>query len=342
MSSTTICSNIPRTYRATCPVFGHVGRIGRIGRIGPIGRRTDRSVRSVRARGVLETIGLVSTASIVHEFGHLVRAKHVGAGVKYVAVGAGPIMAAFEDRDGTLFVLHAFPFGARVVYDDDFESTPGIDRASIFLAGPVANVLAAIFMSTMFLVTHDHIVVDDGASIERVITNGAASKAGLLEGDVIQSVNGIPIVADEASYALASTEMTSAPEVEFTVSRNGEPYRVSIDTGTTNGRLGVELKPPTHTEEIRSIIEVPGLVGEDITTTIGATTGAVRDFIMRDISSKPIRADALLESPYYTLELVNLSIAILNLVLPGLDGWRTGSALVDQIVALVLQYQNSK
>jgi len=335
MSSTTICSNIrtPRTYRATCPGRPTFRRIGRIG------RRTD---RSVRARGVLETIGLVSNASIVHEFGHLVRAKHVGAGVKYVTVGIGPIMAAFEDRDGTLFVLRAFPFGARVVYDDDFESTSGIDRASIFLAGPVANVLCAMFMSAMFFVTHDHIVVDDGASVERVITNGAASKAGIIEGDNIQSVNGIPIVADEASYALAATEMSVAPELEFTVVRNDDPTRVTIDTGATNGRLGVELKPRVHTDEIMSFLEVPGLVGEDLTTTIGATTGAVRDFVMRDVSSKPIRAEALLESPYYALEMVNLSVAIINIVLPGLDGWRTGSALVDQVVSLVLQYQNSK
>lgn len=335
MSSTTICSNIrtPRTYRATCPGRPTFRRIGRIG------RRTD---RSVRARGVLETIGLVSNASIVHEFGHLVRAKHVGAGVKYVTVGIGPIMAAFEDRDGTLFVLHAFPFGARVVYDDDFESTSGIDRASIFLAGPVANVLCAMFMSAMFFVTHDHIVVDDGASVERVITNGAASKAGIIEGDNIQSVNGIPIVADEASYALAATEMSVAPELEFTVVRNDDPTRVTIDTGATNGRLGVELKPRVHTDEIMSFLEVPGLVGEELTTTIGATTGAVRDFVMRDVSSKPIRAEALLESPYYALEMVNLSVAIINIVLPGLDGWRTGSALVDQVVSLVLQYQNSK
>ena len=301
-----------------------------------------RATRSVRARGVLETIGLVSTASIVHEFGHLIRAKHVGAGVKYVTVGVGPIMAAFEDKDGTLFVLHAFPFGARIVYDEDFESTPGVDRASIFLAGPVANLLFAIFMSTMFLVTHDHIVVDDGANVERVITNGAAANAGIFEGDIIQSVNGIPIVADEVSYTLAATEMADAPEIECIVSRNGEPYRVSIDTGSTNGRLGVELKPPTHTEEITSVLELPGLVGEDITTTIGATTGAVRDFIMRDVSSKPIRAETLLESPYYALELVNLSVALLNLVLPGLDGWRSGSALVDQVVSLILRYQNSK
>ena len=335
MSSTTICSNIrtPRTYRATCPGRPTFRRIGRIG------RRTD---RSVRARGVLETIGLVSNASIVHEFGHLVRAKHVGAGVKYVTVGIGPIMAAFEDRDGTLFVLHAFPFGARVVYDDDFESTSGIDRASIFLAGPVANVLCAMFMSAMFFVTHDHIVVDDGASVERVITNGAASKAGIIEGDNIQSVNGIPIVADEASYALAATEMSVAPELEFTVVRNDDPTRVTIDTGATNGRLGVELKPRVHTDEIMSFLEVPGLVGEELTTTIGATTGAVRDFVMRDVSSKPIRAEALLESPYYALEMVNLSVAIINIVLPGLDGGRTGSALVDQVVSLVLQYQNSK
>ena len=335
MSSTTICSNIrtPRTYRATCPGRPTFRRIGRIG------RRTD---RSVRARGVLETIGLVSNASIVHEFGHLVRAKHVGAGVKYVTVGIGPIMAAFEDRDGTLFVLHAFPFGARVVYDDDFESTSGIDRASIFLAGPVANVLCAMFMSAMFFVTHDHIVVDDGASVERVITNGAASKAGIIEGDNIQSVNGIPIVADEVSYTLAATEMSVAPELEFTVVRNDDPTRVTIDTGATNGRLGVELKPRVHTDEIMSFLEVPGLVGEDLTTTIGATTGAVRDFVMRDVSSKPIRAEALLESPYYALEMVNLSVAIINIVLPGLDGWRTGSALVDQVVSLVLQYQNSK
>jgi len=190
-------------------------------------------------------------------------------------------------------------------------------------------------MSTAFLVTHDHIVVDDGASVERVITNGAASKAGIFEGDIIKSVNGIPIVADEASYTLAATEMADAPEIECIVSRGGESYRVSIDTEATNGRLGVELKPPTHTEEIRSVLELPGLVGDDITTTIGATTGAVRDFVMRDVSSKPIRAEALLESPYYTLELVNLSFALLNLVLPGLDGWRTGSALVDQVVSSI-------
>lgn len=60
-------------------------------------------------RGVLTTLGVVSTAQIAHELGHLIRAKHVGAPVEYVSLGVGPIMAAFDDKDGTIYVLRAVP-----------------------------------------------------------------------------------------------------------------------------------------------------------------------------------------------------------------------------------------
>jgi membrane-associated protease RseP (regulator of RpoE activity) len=297
--------------------------------------RVTRSTSHI-PHGFLATMGIVSSAQVVHEVGHLFRAKHVGAKIERVSLGFGPILAAFDDEDGTIYLLHAFPLGCRVSFADDFETkVSGIDRAGVHIAGPIANVLVAALMSLIFLITHDHIVMDDGALVSRVITGGATAKAGIMEGDVVRSVNGLSIEPNEKSYAAVAQELTQSPELEIALERGGESYASTVEP--VAGRLGWELEPASHVEEITRLAQLPGLVGEDMKLSIDSTVGIVKDFVMRTPSARPIRPAALLSSTYYMLELVNLNFAILNLTLPLLDGWKAGEALIDHAVYELLK-----
>jgi len=289
-------------------------------------------------RSILSTLGVVSSAQIVHELGHLIRAKHVGAKVEYVSLGVGPIMAAFDDKDGTIYVLRAVPLWGRVKFGDEFDQVSGLDRAGIHLAGPVANILLACMASLLFLVTHDHVIVDDGAVVERVISGGAAAKAGVMEGDIVRRVNGVPIEPNDMSYATAAREMVESPELEVEIVRGKDAFVAKMEP--FEGRSGWELKPAVHTEEIMSLAELPGLVGEDIQKTMAATTGTVASMVTGDTSSIPTRPEALLNSPYYAAQTASLNFALLNLL--GFDGWRAARALIDFLVFNVLKHQESE
>jgi membrane-associated protease RseP (regulator of RpoE activity) len=289
-------------------------------------------------RGFLSTLGVVSSAQIVHEVGHLIRAKHVGAKVDYISLGVGPIMAAFDDKDGTIYVLRAVPLWGRVKFGDEFDQVSGLDRAGIHLAGPVANILFACMASLLFLVAHDHIVVDDGAVVERVITGGAAAKAGIMEGDIVRRVNGVPIEPNDMSYATAAREMVESPELEVEIVRRKDAFVAKMEP--FEGRSGWELKPAVHTEEIVSLAELPSLIGEDLKMTMAATTGTMTSLVTGDTSSIPIRPEALLNSPYHAAQTASLNFALLNLL--SFDGWRSSKALVDFLVFNVLKHQESE
>ena len=289
-------------------------------------------------RGILSTLGVISSAQIAHEVGHLIRAKHVGAKVEYVSLGVGPIMAAFDDKDGTIYVLRAVPLWGRVKFGDEFDQASGLDRAGVHLAGPVANILFACMASLLFLAAHDHVIVDDGAVVDRVITGGAAAKAGVMEGDVVRRVNGIPIEPNDMSYATAARQMVESPELEVEIVRGKDAFVAKMEP--FEGRSGWELKPAVHTEEIMSLAELPGLVGEDLKMTMAATTGTMTGLVTGDTSSIPIRPEALLNSPYYTAQTASLNFALLNLL--SFDGWRASKALIDFLVFNILKHQEEK
>lgn len=289
------------------------------------------------ANGILTTLSVVSVAQIVHEIGHVARAKHVGAPVDYVSLGVGPAIAAFDDKDGTIYVLRVVPLWARVVFGDDFDQVSGLDRAGIHLAGPVANVLFAAMASLLFLTSHDHIVVDDGAIVDRVISGGAAASAGVMEGDVVRKVNGLQIEPNEMSYATAAMEMAESPSLEAEIVRGNDAFTTVIEPN--EGRSGWELKPAVHTEEIMSLAEVPGLVGEDLAMTVRASTGTATGLVTGDTSTIPIRPDIVMSSPYYAAQVAGINFALFNLLLPPFDGWKASKALVDFLVFNILKRQ---
>jgi membrane-associated protease RseP (regulator of RpoE activity) len=97
----------------------------------------------------------------VHEFGHLLVARHYGIKVLSLSVGFGPSLLNFTDRLGTYWKLGAFPLGGNCVLEDDFpldqpqlqrpiESNllPSfLQRALIYAAGPISNLIFAASLS---------------------------------------------------------------------------------------------------------------------------------------------------------------------------------------------------
>lgn len=97
--------------------------------------------------GYLGILVLLSLLVLIHETGHLLAAKWVGIPVAEFAVGFGPKL--WSRRWGrTEYSLRAFPLGgfvAPAVSDDcEFRTFELKRRLAFFLAGPLANLAAAL------------------------------------------------------------------------------------------------------------------------------------------------------------------------------------------------------
>jgi regulator of sigma E protease len=144
---------------------------------------------------LLVTLGLLIT---FHEFGHFWVARRFGVRVLRFSVGFGKPLWSRTGRDGTEYVLAAFPLGGYVKMLDEretevdpaerseaFNNQPVGARIAIVAAGPAFNlVFAVLAFWLMFLA---------GIPETRPLigsTSGIAAEAGLEPGDVITQVDG--------------------------------------------------------------------------------------------------------------------------------------------------------
>lgn len=160
------------------------------------------------------TIGLLVT---IHEYGHFQVARWCNVKVLRFSVGFGkPLWKKTFGKDKTEFVLAAIPLGGFVKMLDERElkaeseqdshaapvnySEADLQRAfnrqnvwkriAIVAAGPIANLLLAIFLYWLLFmqgVTGMRPIIGD------VITNSLAASASLKKGEVIQTIAGTPV-----------------------------------------------------------------------------------------------------------------------------------------------------
>ncbi len=105
------------------------------------------------------TLGIVIT---IHEFGHFYAAKYFAVKILRFKVGFGNDLFAKKDKTGTIFSIGWIPLGGYVQMLDErslespddvknsFQSKSPIQRLTIVLAGPLANVLLAIVVFWIF------------------------------------------------------------------------------------------------------------------------------------------------------------------------------------------------
>lgn len=211
-------------------------------------------------------LGLVALGIVVfiHELGHFIAARLSGVTVESFSLGWGPPLLKFK-RGDTEYRLSAFPMGGycgmkgqdayREALDANLSEIPRekgsfygahpLKRIAISFAGPFSNLLFSVlvfaFVSAVGYTyqTWENRIIPVPESIAGYET--AAIKAGLLPGDRLISMDGIPI----AHFAdlQKTTSQRAGKTVLVNYERDGVQYSTTVviemDKKTGAGKIGV-------------------------------------------------------------------------------------------------------
>ena len=145
-----------------------------------------------------------------HEWGHFWVARRCGVHVQRFSVGFGKPLFTRTDRLGTEYVVAGIPLGGYVKMLDTrneavapadlpktFNAKSGWQRAAIVAAGPIANFLLAALIYTLVFILG---VPGVAPRLGEIAPGTAADLAGMRSGEVIETVDGQPVVSLEDAY----------------------------------------------------------------------------------------------------------------------------------------------
>lgn len=177
---------------------------------------------------------------IFHELGHYWVARLCGVRVLRFSVGFGKVILRRIDRHGTEWALSALPLGGYVKMQDEapagvgpaeaagaFNNKPVGQRIAIVAAGPIFNLILAVFLYAGLNMAGTEEPV---AVIAQPAAQTPAARAGLVAGDRILAIDGQPV--------------TSWPDARWRL----------MDRMTTGGRARVEVGAPGGASQQRELI----------------------------------------------------------------------------------------
>mgnify|MGYP001612623857 CR=1 FL=1 len=195
----------------------------------------------------------------IHELGHFAVAKLCGVGVEKFSLGFGPRVVGTTLGE-TEYMLSALPLGGYVkmvgeapgeeVSEEDrarsFTYKPVWKRMLIVAAGPFMNlVLAALLFPVIFLVgIQVPAFFDQPPLIGYAAQDEAAYRAGVREGDVIDSVDGKKIKNWEEF--LTAIVLSPAKPVAIDIIRGNASFKTAItpQASPDNGAAYIGVYPP--------------------------------------------------------------------------------------------------
>ncbi len=137
----------------------------------------------------------------IHEYGHYWVARRFGVGIRRFSVGFGKPIWMRTGADGTEYALAMIPLGGYVSMVDEregpvrpsqrdsaFNRKPVSQRIAIVAAGPIVNLLFAVFafwLMFMIGVEENRMLLGD--------THGVAAESGLVRGDRIIAIDGAEV-----------------------------------------------------------------------------------------------------------------------------------------------------
>ena len=240
---------------------------------------------------VLWIISGLVFAIFLHELGHYLAARRAGMKVTDFFIGFGPMLGAFR-RGETRYGLRAIPAGAYVkvlgmsnldeVDPSDeprtYRQATYLERMSVALAGSFMHfVQAAVFIAIFLSVVgapRGGLFDYDAWSIDEVVADSGAQRAGLLPGDEIMSVNG----NGSSSFEDLAAEVgpRAGETVQVTVRRDDEVFDVAVDVAASDtdpdrGLIGVIRGLPTLEQRspVAAIAEVPRAMYEGTSQVVG-------------------------------------------------------------------------
>jgi len=182
---------------------------------------------------------------VFHEFGHFLLAKLSGVGVLTFSVGFGPKLWV-RKKGETEYALSAFPLGGYVkmvgedpdeeVRQEDIEKSFAhkslLKRIAIVVAGPGFNLLLALVLLIGVFTFYGVPVMS--TQVSAVEAGSPAERGGILKGDRIIAIDGMPVKEWEAlSRAIKSS---GGKALVLQIRRGTETVNVNVQPMKKEGR----------------------------------------------------------------------------------------------------------
>jgi len=317
---------------------------------------------------ILVFIAILVGLIIVHELGHFAVAKFFNIRVDEFGIFFPPRIAALR-RGETEYSINWLPFGGFVRIrgehpsekDDDprnFANTSRWVQAAVVVAGVVMNALAAwLLLSAGYMaglptaVEHNGLGVVTNARpmVVGVLPNSPAQKAGLLEGDIVETIQSGSAALDlktlntdrQAQLVRNFIAAHQEESLVFTVERGSETKNILAkpEEGLIDGRkvVGVELddvgvlRLPPHLALVQGALLAKVLFIHTVQGLAGFAGSAVKGTADLNQVSGPIGIVTMgglaVKSGATTLLVlvaaISTALAVFNLLpIPGLDGGR--------------------
>ena len=197
---------------------------------------------------------LFSFAIFIHEFGHFLAARWRGLKVDAFSIGFGPVLWR-KKLNGVEWRISAIPFGGYVAIpdvdpegtakmqgaDDDECDSPAkaatpVDAIIVAVAGPMGNIVLAVVLAFLLAAIPGARFGEVPSVIGEVPETGPAHDAGMLAGDRVVSIGGVPIRT--WTDMLTEVQISGGKPTEFVVERDGDTRKLTV-TPTRNEASGV-------------------------------------------------------------------------------------------------------
>lgn len=316
-------------------------------------------------QSVIEAVAVLTAIIVVHESGHFLAAYLQGIHVSKFAVGFGPILAKFNAKN-VEYSLRAFPLGGFVGFPDNdpdseipvddenlLKNRPIFDRVLVISAGVIANIVFAlviIFAQVVFV----GLPVQEafpGVLVPDVRPFSAASRDGLLPGDVILSVDGNELSKtgpNTVSEVVDVIKRNPKRNVLLKIGRAGQKLDVQVtpdENSDGTGKIGVQLTSNVSITKVKpnNVLQALSFTGKEFWgLTYNVVDSLKQTFLNFSKSAEKVSgpvaiiavgaevARSNIDGLYQFAAILNINLAVINLLpLPALDGGSLALILVE-------------
>ncbi|XP_058210636.1 membrane metalloprotease ARASP, chloroplastic-like [Rhododendron vialii] len=313
----------------------------------------------------LEAAAVLTAIIVVHESGHFLAAYLQGIHVSKFAIGFGPVLAKVNSNN-VEYSIRAIPLGGFVAFPDNdpdsdipaddvnlLKNRPIFDRVLVVSAGVIANfVFAYVIILTQVLSVGLPIQeAFPGVLVPEVRAFSAASRDGLLPGDVIMAVNGIQLPKkgpNPVSEVVNVIKKSPRRNVLLKVARGDENFEIGVTPDENSeglGQIGVQLSPNVKLSMARpsNLLEAVNYSGREFWGLSSEVVDGLKQIFVNfgdsaDKFSGPIAIIAVgaevaksnIDGLYQFAALLNINLAVLNILpLPALDGGTLALILIE-------------
>lgn len=279
----------------------------------------------------------------IHELGHFSVAKFVGIKVNEFSVGMGPKLVQ-RKKGETEYTLRLLPIGGYVKMEGEDESSddprsfnnvPVLSRIGVVVAGAIMNFLLAIIV---FGIVSYGIGMPTN-EIQKTVAGSPAYIAGIVEGDVIESING----NDTNTWNKIVKSINKADpmsEMSIDILRSGQNEKILVKPIVEDGKSIIGIHPKTEqsiTSAVRGGFEK---TGEFLGLMFEFVSMIFKGKVSTDDLSGPIGVISVIGEAakmgiydvLYLLGFISVNLGFFNLLpIPALDGSRVIFLLIELV-----------